>query len=146
MGHWLDNDRQAKCRVTNEAKRSSQPASWNGRQIVSGLSKSTRSGPAAEGFAGAALDMPCVPTPVNVWRALRVSSSVEIWGHKEVEDCVSITQQMHAPRELSEESQNSAMELSFLGAPPFFPVLALKQAKALRLVKTLIYCTITVIE
>lgn len=53
-------------------KRSSQTSHWNGRQIVSGLSKSTRSGPADERFAVAAPYLPCVPTPVNVWHALRV--------------------------------------------------------------------------
>lgn len=40
------------------------------------LAGSTRSGPADEGFAAAALDVPFVPTPVNVRHALRVSAEI----------------------------------------------------------------------
>lgn len=127
--------------VTNEAKRSSKPPSplkWE--KVISGLTKSTRSGPADDRFPVAAFDMLCVLTPINVCHAPRVSSSVEIWGRKEAVDFLPITQQMHTPRELSEQWR----AFSFLVS--FFPLLALKQAKSHRLVKTLIYCTITVIE
>lgn len=111
-------------------KRSSQTARWNGRQIVSGLSQSARSGPADERLAVAALDMPRVPTPVNVWHALRVSSSVEIRGHKEVEDCVSITQQMHTPRELSAISVRTVPWSFLSSAPPFLSCTCVKASKS----------------
>lgn len=67
MGHWLDNDRQAKHRVTNETKKEvAKHRGEMGDKSPVALSESTRSGPADERFAVEALYLPCVPTPVNV--------------------------------------------------------------------------------
>lgn len=74
-----------------------------GDKVIADLTESTRAGPADDGFPVAAFDVPCVPTPINVWHTLRVSSSAQIWGFKEAADFLPITQQMHTPRELWEQ-------------------------------------------
>lgn len=140
MGHWLDNDRQTEHGAAHKAKEgANRPNKMEDKTLIGCLTKVYQgSGLADKRFAVAALALPHIPpTHANVWHALCVSRTVLIWGGKEAEDGISITRQMRALRTPPDQNW---YHVSFL------PLLVLQWAKAQRLVKTLIYCTITVIE